>query len=129
MDHVVILDGRAVAEEENYQDVGGCEYQHLQGDSSFPKNRKEHYENNSHVKGMLGLLREGKVLIAERIDHQHPFVKILRYRLSIPPILIVPPLLQLQNLSHCQHYILHYQIVKTHMLKENERRYFEEKLR
>ena len=78
---------------------------------------------------MFGFLGEGKVLITERIDHQHPFVKILRYRLSIPPVLIIPPLLQLQNFSHSQHYILHYQVVQTNMLKKNQRCYFEEKLR
>ena len=114
MHHIIILHLFNIPPEVDQSDIPHCK-PHPLHDNMLPKHLKQHQKDHQHMQPMLPLPPHPQIPITKPIYHIHPFVQILRHRLSIPPVPIIPPVGQLRQLPQRQHYIFHYQVVKSSM--------------
>ena len=103
---IVVLDAFVLPQKEDDCDVETRKGQHLEV-HPFPEHAEQHQEKHHQMAGVLDPRAEMQVVVAERIDQQHPLLQKLRHRLRVPPVEVEVPGPQLRDLGHGQHDVLH----------------------
>ena len=129
MHDMVVLDPSVITEEEDHKNVQGCEQNHLDCEL-LSKDSQQHNEDHRDVECQFNPSRqEGEVLVTETVDHKYPFIKKLCDGLGIPPIGVELAVLELSDLGHGQHDIVHDEVVQADMDVEEKGSQLEEEFR